>query len=190
MKKFSRRKISILVKLHRLRNDVENFIETWLKKREREKKKKGNRKGKSYYTNEIFVRNRNLKGIRYRFNDNLRISVKPLVVNITNKEAHLSALKTYEIECASSGSRPEAVITWWKGNHQVKHMARNVSRTFFSLCRPRLISLSARQARRELRFWVLRSLQIVQTSREACWVTCRLWRTMASIWSAGQRIQL
>ncbi|KAK9306027.1 hypothetical protein QLX08_003098 [Tetragonisca angustula] len=55
----------------------------------------------------------------------LDINLKPLVVNITNKEAHLSALKTYEIECASSGSRPEAVITWWKGNHQVKHMARN-----------------------------------------------------------------
>ncbi|XP_043581666.1 hemicentin-1-like isoform X3 [Bombus pyrosoma] len=55
----------------------------------------------------------------------LDINLKPLVVNITNKETHLSALKTYEVECASSGSRPEAVITWWKGNHQVKHMARN-----------------------------------------------------------------
>lgn len=49
------------------------------------------------------------------------------MVNITNKQFHLSALRTYEIECVSSGSRPEAVITWWKGNHQVKHMARNVS---------------------------------------------------------------
>ncbi|XP_043801372.1 hemicentin-2-like [Apis laboriosa] len=55
----------------------------------------------------------------------LDINLKPLLVNITNKRAHLSALKTYEIECTSSGSRPEAVITWWKGNHQVKHMARN-----------------------------------------------------------------
>ncbi|XP_076638457.1 neural cell adhesion molecule 2 [Colletes latitarsis] len=55
----------------------------------------------------------------------LDINLKPLVVNITNKKVHLSALRTYEIECVSSGSRPEAVITWWKGNHQVKHMARN-----------------------------------------------------------------
>lgn len=53
--------------------------------------------------------------------------MKPLVVNITSKRSHLSALRTYEIECLSSGSRPEAVITWWKGTHQVKHMARNVS---------------------------------------------------------------
>lgn len=67
--------------------------------------------------------------------------MKPLVVNITNKETHLSALKTYEVECASSGSRPEAVITWWKGNHQVKHMARNVSRTFLNLYQPRFVSL-------------------------------------------------
>ncbi|CAB0044186.1 unnamed protein product [Trichogramma brassicae] len=55
----------------------------------------------------------------------LDVNLKPLSVNITNKEAHLSALRTYEIECVSSGSRPEAVITWWKGTHQVKHMARN-----------------------------------------------------------------
>lgn len=73
------------------------------------------------------------------------IPVKPLVVNITNKETHLSALKTYEVECASSGSRPEAVITWWKGNHQVKHMARNVSRTFLNLYQPRFVSTFVRQ---------------------------------------------
>lgn len=76
----------------------------------------------------------------YRFNDTLRIPVKPLLVNITNKRAHLSALRTYEIECTSSGSRPEAVITWWKGNHQVKHMARNVSITFLNLWLPCSIS--------------------------------------------------
>lgn len=55
----------------------------------------------------------------------LDVNLKPLIVNITNKRNHISALRTYEIECASSGSRPEAIITWWKGTHQVKHMARN-----------------------------------------------------------------
>ncbi|XP_072746306.1 neural cell adhesion molecule 1-B isoform X2 [Anoplolepis gracilipes] len=55
----------------------------------------------------------------------LDVNLKPLIVNITNKRSHLSALRTYEIECISWGSRPEAVITWWKGAHQVKHMARN-----------------------------------------------------------------
>ncbi|CAL7948604.1 unnamed protein product [Xylocopa violacea] len=55
----------------------------------------------------------------------LDINLKPLLVNVTNKRSHLSALRTYEIECVSSGSRPEAVITWWKGSHQVIHMARN-----------------------------------------------------------------
>ncbi|CAL1675184.1 unnamed protein product [Lasius platythorax] len=55
----------------------------------------------------------------------LDVNLKPLIVNITNKRPHLSALRTYEIECISWGSRPEAVITWWKGAHQVKHMARN-----------------------------------------------------------------
>ncbi|XP_031831167.1 neural cell adhesion molecule 1 [Nomia melanderi] len=55
----------------------------------------------------------------------LDLNLKPLVVNITNKKTHLSALRTYEIECASAGSRPQVVITWWKGNHQIKHMAKN-----------------------------------------------------------------
>lgn len=78
---------------------------------------------------DIFVSRR----LEYYFERRVDISefffilVKPLIVNITNKLNHISALRTYEIECASSGSRPEAIITWWKGTHQVKHMARNVS---------------------------------------------------------------
>ncbi|XP_043272847.1 neural cell adhesion molecule 1-like [Venturia canescens] len=55
----------------------------------------------------------------------LDINLKPLEVNITNKQNHISALQTYEVECTTTGSVPEAVITWWKGPHQVKHMARN-----------------------------------------------------------------
>ncbi|XP_033228729.1 hemicentin-1-like isoform X2 [Belonocnema kinseyi] len=55
----------------------------------------------------------------------LKVNLKPLMVNITNKVPQLSALRTYEIECTSSGSRPKATITWWKGNNHVKHMARN-----------------------------------------------------------------
>ncbi|XP_017758029.1 PREDICTED: hemicentin-2-like [Eufriesea mexicana] len=71
----------------------------------------------------------------------LDINLKPLVVNITNKRAHLSALRTYEIECISSGSRPEAVITWWKGKHQVEHMARkfvdtNITKSVLSYVPP------------------------------------------------------
>ncbi|XP_043482940.1 hemicentin-2-like [Leptopilina heterotoma] len=59
----------------------------------------------------------------------LTVNLKPLMVNITNKTPHLSALRTYEIECESMGSRPKATITWWKGNNHVKHMARNFAET-------------------------------------------------------------
>ncbi|XP_017879884.1 hemicentin-2-like [Ceratina calcarata] len=68
----------------------------------------------------------------------LDINLKPLIVNITNKRAHLSALSTYDIECVSSGSRPKVVITWWKGIHQVKYMAKifedssNITRSVLS----------------------------------------------------------
>lgn len=55
------------------------------------------------------------------------ISVKPLVVQILTKEPRVSADKNYEVECRTSGSRPEPVITWWKGDKQIKKIAQNVS---------------------------------------------------------------
>lgn len=38
----------------------------------------------------------------------------------------MSADKRYEIECKTTGSRPEATVTWWKNNRQLKRMAKNV----------------------------------------------------------------
>ena len=54
-------------------------------------------------------------------------TVKPIAVHITTREKFLSAEKRYDVECKSSGSRPEAVLTWWKGSRQIKRMAKNVS---------------------------------------------------------------
>ena len=53
--------------------------------------------------------------------------MKPIAVHITTREKFLSAEKRYDVECKSSGSRPEAVLTWWKGSRQIKRMAKNVS---------------------------------------------------------------
>lgn len=55
------------------------------------------------------------------------ISVKPAAVHILAKRAFVSADKTYDIECKSSGSKPAAVITWWRGTKQIKRPVRNVS---------------------------------------------------------------
>ncbi|XP_066601874.1 neural cell adhesion molecule 1 [Prorops nasuta] len=55
----------------------------------------------------------------------LDINLKPLVVQILTKESKISADKNYEVECRTTGSRPEAVITWWKANRQMKKMAQN-----------------------------------------------------------------
>jgi CD80-like C2-set immunoglobulin domain len=54
-------------------------------------------------------------------------AVKPIAVHITTREKFVSAEKRYDVECKSSGSRPEAVLTWWKGSRQIKRMAKNVS---------------------------------------------------------------
>ena len=54
-------------------------------------------------------------------------AVKPLSVQILTKEREISADRRYDVECRSIGSRPEAVITWWKGNRQMKRISKNVS---------------------------------------------------------------
>ncbi|CRK88301.1 CLUMA_CG002080, isoform A [Clunio marinus] len=57
------------------------------------------------------------------------VRLKPIAVHITTREKFVSAEKRYDVECKSSGSRPEAVLTWWKGSRQIKRMAKNFSET-------------------------------------------------------------
>jgi len=58
------------------------------------------------------------------------VTVKPLIVQILTKETRVLADKIYEVECRTSGSRPDAIITWWKANKQIKKKAQNVSSSF------------------------------------------------------------
>jgi len=60
--------------------------------------------------------------------------VKPLVVQILTKETRVSADKNYDVECRTSGSRPEAVITWWKANKPIKKMSQTVSVPCMCVC--------------------------------------------------------
>ena len=46
--------------------------------------------------------------------------VKPLVVRIVTKEVPLISDRRYELRCESTGSRPAAVISWFKGKKQLK----------------------------------------------------------------------
>ena len=43
-------------------------------------------------------------------------AVRPEDVSITSKREPLSADKPYWLECKTFGSRPPAIITWWKGD--------------------------------------------------------------------------
>lgn len=53
-------------------------------------------------------------------------TVKPVAVHILTKERFVSADKPYDVECKSSGSRPEAVMSWWLGTRQIKRLAKHV----------------------------------------------------------------
>ncbi|XP_059218183.1 protein turtle homolog A [Stomoxys calcitrans] len=55
----------------------------------------------------------------------LDVNLKPIAVHIMTKDRFVSADRTYDIECKSSGSKPQAIITWWKGNKQLKKLTKN-----------------------------------------------------------------
>jgi len=55
------------------------------------------------------------------------LPVKPVAVHILTKDRFVSADRTYDIECKSSGSKPAALISWWKANKQLKKQTKNVS---------------------------------------------------------------
>ncbi|XP_055848284.1 hemicentin-2 [Episyrphus balteatus] len=57
----------------------------------------------------------------------LDVNLKPVAVHILTKEKFVSADRTYDVECRSSGSKPAAIVTWWKGNKQIKRLAKNFS---------------------------------------------------------------
>lgn len=46
--------------------------------------------------------------------------VKPLTVQIVNPPTPLVADRRYEVACESAGSRPNAIITWYKGKRQLR----------------------------------------------------------------------
>lgn len=71
----------------------------------------------------------------------LFVAVKPQTVSILTKERQVSADKRYDVECRTTGSRPDAVITWWKGSRPVKRLAKNVSRLLLQLRSSCLIQL-------------------------------------------------
>ncbi|XP_043482941.1 neural cell adhesion molecule 2-like [Leptopilina heterotoma] len=49
----------------------------------------------------------------------LDLNLKPHKVQILTKEKKVMVDKKYEVECRATGSKPEAVITWWKTNEQM-----------------------------------------------------------------------
>uniref|UniRef100_A0A1B6C6V9 Uncharacterized protein n=1 Tax=Clastoptera arizonana TaxID=38151 RepID=A0A1B6C6V9_9HEMI len=57
----------------------------------------------------------------------LDINLKPTSVLIINKSRLVSADREIDVECVATGSRPKAVITWWKQSRQIKRLAKNHS---------------------------------------------------------------
>ncbi|XP_020708442.2 hemicentin-2-like isoform X2 [Athalia rosae] len=56
----------------------------------------------------------------------IELNMKPLTVEIMNKGKIVSAGKKYEVECKSTGSRPPAVLSWWRGSKPLKKTAKIV----------------------------------------------------------------
>ncbi|KAJ9597412.1 hypothetical protein L9F63_011733, partial [Diploptera punctata] len=52
----------------------------------------------------------------------LDIYLRPLTIRILSKQLPLVADRRYEVSCESAGSRPPAVITWYKGKRQLRRV--------------------------------------------------------------------
>lgn len=50
----------------------------------------------------------------------INVSVKPVTISILKTDSPLVADKRYEVTCESAGSRPSAIITWYKGKRQLR----------------------------------------------------------------------
>lgn len=55
------------------------------------------------------------------------LAVGPLDVKILGANMPLSAGKVHDLLCQSSGSRPPASITWWKGEQRLEKTKETVS---------------------------------------------------------------
>ncbi|KAG7204097.1 hypothetical protein KM043_001946 [Ampulex compressa] len=55
----------------------------------------------------------------------IELHMKPLKVEILGKDKILSAGKKYEVRCQSTGSKPPAILTWWKASKQLNKTIRN-----------------------------------------------------------------
>ncbi|CAG2177203.1 unnamed protein product, partial [Oppiella nova] len=55
------------------------------------------------------------------------INLNPVSVNIVSEKSILSAGRKVEIVCQTKGSRPPAVIIWFKNNKQLTHSQESVS---------------------------------------------------------------
>ncbi|XP_058816592.1 CD166 antigen-like [Topomyia yanbarensis] len=56
----------------------------------------------------------------------LDLHLKPLSVKIMNPSTPLVADRRYEISCESVGSRPNAIITWYKGKRQLRRAKEEI----------------------------------------------------------------
>lgn len=54
--------------------------------------------------------------------------VKPLTVKILDPPSSMIADRRYEVTCESSGSRPNAIITWYKGKRQLRRTKVSVGK--------------------------------------------------------------
>lgn len=65
--------------------------------------------------------------IHFFFLFNLFISVTPLNIRLLGAHQPLSAGRRYDLLCQSAGSRPPAVITWWRDGQRLEKTTETVS---------------------------------------------------------------
>ncbi|XP_053201248.1 synaptogenesis protein syg-2-like [Panonychus citri] len=57
----------------------------------------------------------------------LDLNLRPTKVHIMSPKHALSTDKRVELTCKSEGSRPPAIVTWWKGPKRLQHVSEDVT---------------------------------------------------------------
>ncbi|CAG2175405.1 unnamed protein product [Oppiella nova] len=58
----------------------------------------------------------------------LELNLRPLDVRITTVHRPLMADRQIEVVCEAGGSRPPALVTWWKGSKRLAHTTEEITK--------------------------------------------------------------
>lgn len=88
------------------------------------------------------------------FNELYSVSVSPLNIRLLGAHQPLSAGRRYDLLCQSAGSRPPAVITWWRDGQRLEKTTETVSDFHFTI-RENIVKITKENTNKAINNWTV-----------------------------------